>query len=156
MVKRGHYIQETDQTVGGVSHWMSSANAGHRMARQGSPLRLTKENKLHRNRLRWIGHVIQMPDHRLPKQMLYGELSEATISVGGQFKNFREAAKQTLKACDMKPGQTEAAAALDNRVWWSTSSSTEGVRKADEDRHAWLQERRDRRHQGPMRSPTQM
>ena len=107
---------------------------------------------LHRNRLRWLGHVIRMPDHRLPKQMLYGELSEGARSVGGQFKRYRDVAKQTLKVCNIQFGQIENTA-LD-RAWWS-ASSRQGVKRAEEDRHAWLQRRRDRRHRGPTRSPSQ-
>ena len=34
--------------------------------------------------LRWIGHVIRMPDARLPKKVFYGELQEGRGSQGGR------------------------------------------------------------------------
>ena len=34
--------------------------------------------------LRWTGHVTRMPDERLPKKVLYGELQEGKRSQGGQ------------------------------------------------------------------------
>jgi len=34
----------------------------------------TMEELLRKHRLRWLGHVARMDDHRLPKQMLFGEL----------------------------------------------------------------------------------
>ena len=43
--------------------------------------------------LRWIGHVTRMPDERLPKKVLYGELQEGKRSQGGQ----RNATKTPLK-----------------------------------------------------------
>ena len=36
--------------------------------------------------LKWTGHVITMPDERLPKKVFYGELQEGKCSQGGQKK----------------------------------------------------------------------
>ena len=42
------------------------------------------ESNLSRRQLRWVGHVIRMPDERLLEQVLYGELSEGLRSAGGR------------------------------------------------------------------------
>ena len=39
--------------------------------------------------LRWTGHVIRMPDERLPKKVFYGELQEGKRSQGGQKKRYK-------------------------------------------------------------------
>ena len=40
--------------------------------------------------LRWTGHVTRMPDERLPKKVLYGELQEGKRSQGGQKKRYKD------------------------------------------------------------------
>ena len=50
--------------------------------------------------LRWTGHVIRMPDERLPKKVFYGELQEGKRSQGGQKKRYKDTLKASLKDFD--------------------------------------------------------
>ena len=43
--------------------------------------------------LRWTGHVTRMPDERLPKKILYGELQVGKRYHGGQKKRYKDALK---------------------------------------------------------------
>ena len=47
--------------------------------------------------LSWIGHAIRMPDERLPKKILYGELQVGKRSHGGQKKRYKDTLKASLK-----------------------------------------------------------
>jgi len=49
---------------------------------------------LQRSQVRWAGH---MPDARLPKQLLYGELSSGKRSIGGQRKRFKDSLNVSMK-----------------------------------------------------------
>ena len=51
---------------------------------------VSMENLLHRNKLRWTGHVLRMENYRLPKQLLYGELAKEQRTAGGQLKRFKD------------------------------------------------------------------
>ena len=46
--------------------------------------------------IRWAGHVTLMPDERIPKQLLYGELCQGKRSVSGQRKRFEDSLKVSL------------------------------------------------------------
>ena len=63
---------------------------------------------LKRSQLRWAGHVRRMPDERLPKRLLYGELCLGKRSHGGQRKRYKDTLKATLKGCGMEPETWEA------------------------------------------------
>ena len=47
--------------------------------------------------LRWTGHVTRMPDERLPKKILYGELQVGKRSHGGQKKWYDDTLKAFFK-----------------------------------------------------------
>ena len=47
--------------------------------------------------LTWTGHVTRMPDERLPKKVLYGELQEGKRSQGGQKKRNKDTLKASRK-----------------------------------------------------------
>ena len=47
--------------------------------------------------LRWTGHVTRMPDERLPKNVLYGDLQDGKRSQGGQKKRYKDTLKVSLK-----------------------------------------------------------
>ncbi len=72
---------------------------------------------LKKAQLRW--------DERLPKRLLYGELSEGRRSTGSQRKRYKESLKSSLKAFDINNESWESLAA--ERVTWRSL-----VRKGDE------------------------
>ena len=60
--------------------------------------------------LRWTGHVIRMPDARLPKKVFYGELQEGKRSQGGQKKRYKDTLKASLKDFKIPMGSWEQTA----------------------------------------------
>ena len=71
--------------------------------------------------LRWAGHVARMPDHRIPKQLLFGELAEGKRSVGGQKKRFKDSLKTSMKDFKINPESWEQCAA-ERSTWHSAIS----------------------------------
>ncbi|XP_061574023.1 uncharacterized protein LOC133440720 [Cololabis saira] len=60
--------------------------------------------------LRWIGHTIRLPEHRLPRQVLYGQLQDAKRAAGGQKKRYKDYTKDLLKRIAISPTQLETLA----------------------------------------------
>jgi hypothetical protein len=76
------------------------------------------EKLILRAQLRWSGHVMRMDDHRLPKQVFYGELLHGVRDAGGQKKRYKDTLKANLKACSIDVQSWEAAC-QDRAVWRS-------------------------------------
>ena len=66
--------------------------------------------------LRWTGHVTRMPDERLPKKILYGELQVGKSSHGGQKKRYKDTLKASLKDFNI-PTESWKQIAQDRTKW---------------------------------------
>ena len=66
--------------------------------------------------LRWTGHVTRMPDERLPKKILYGELQVGKRSQGGQKKRYKDTLKASLKDFNI-PTESWEQIAKDRTEW---------------------------------------
>jgi len=92
--------------------------------------------------LRWAGHVVRMPDDRLPKRLFYGELEEGKRCRGGQKKRFKDSLKVSLKSFGIDPVTWENVA--QNRAEWR-STLYKGSKRCEENRTFAAIERRKAR-----------
>lgn len=70
----------------------------------------------------WLGHLIHMPDNRLRRRLLHGQLSLGQRSVGGLKKRFTDHIKSTLMKCHVSLSDLETFAS-DRDVWKTCMSS---------------------------------
>ncbi|PIK58516.1 hypothetical protein BSL78_04540 [Apostichopus japonicus] len=63
------------------------------LQRAGTP---SIESMVTASKLRWAGHVRRMPEHRLPKMVFYGELSEGKRQQGSQILRYKDTLKRSL------------------------------------------------------------
>ena len=66
----------------------------------------TIKDILRRHRLRWLGHIARMEDHRLPKQMLFGELKK-TQPRHGTKKRSRDVVAEDVESISLWYEETE-------------------------------------------------
>ena len=92
--------------------------------------------------LRWAGHVVRMPDERLPKRLFYGELQEGKRSQGGQRKRFKDTLKASLKSFGIDPSGWESIAQDRNK---GRSNLLKGSASSEKNRTAAAEKRREDR-----------
>lgn len=92
-----------------------------------------------RHQLRWTGHVIRMPNHRLPKQILYSELCGGDRHVGKPKKRFKDTTKTNLRQCNINIEGWETST-LDRTAW--RRCVYEGVENFEVNRRSNLVEKR--------------
>ena len=106
------------------------------------------------HRLRWAGHVHRMDPSRLPKQMLYGELSNGTRPRGAPKKRYKDQLKCTLGMTNIDPSSWEQTA--NDRTTWRRAihqGTVDFEEKRRENEEAKRRRRRERSEQ-PRPPPT--
>ena len=98
------------------------------------------ESMLLHRQLRWLSHVIRMPDITMPHHVLYGKLRLGHRSVGGQKKRI----KSIPKKCNIPFNRLETLKSY-RATWRSTCTFGMSCILAEYDRNAAL--RHCRRHQ---------
>ena len=91
------------QLILGLRRWHKLTHS-EIIYRAGIP---TIESMLLHRQLRWLGHVIGMPNSRLTHCVLYGQLRLGHRSVGGQKKHFKDHIKSILKKCNIPLNRLE-------------------------------------------------
>ena len=92
--------------------------------------------------LQWAGHVSRMEDHRLPKMVMFGELSTAHRERGAPKKRFKNSLKKSLSTCNIDHKQWSDLAA--DRVAWHHTIH-QAVAQFEMDRRNLLKDRKQRR-----------
>ncbi|KAI8494376.1 hypothetical protein Bbelb_276020 [Branchiostoma belcheri] len=89
---------------------------------------------LSQRRLRWLGHVRRMEDGRIPKDVLYGQLTSGSGGVGRPALRYKDICKRDMKSCGISTDTWEAQA--EHRAAWR------GVADADKRRGEAAAEKR--------------
>lgn len=58
----------------------------------------------------WSGHLVHMPDSRIPKVLFHGQQKRDTCSHGGHYEQYKDMLKSNLKSRVVDPSKREATA----------------------------------------------
>jgi len=61
------------------------------------------ESFLLKAQLRWVGHIMRMPDSRIPKQLFLGQLAMGKRLQCGPVLWYEDALKVNMKQCNIDP-----------------------------------------------------
>ena len=100
------------------------------------------EAMLLKHQLRWAGHVCRMEDHRLPKIVMYGELSAGYRVRGAPKKRYKDCLKKSLASFHIDP-QTWTDLAASRGTW--RQAIHDGMTRFEEQRRSNLKEKRLKR-----------
>ena len=73
------------------------------------------ETLVTQSQLRWAGHIQRMPENRIPKCVLYGELAQGQRKQGGQLKRYKDVLSETFKSAHINHNWEELAS--DRNGW---------------------------------------
>ena len=73
-----------------------------------------------KSRLKWLGHVRRMPDHRYPKKILLSQLSKGKRPAHKPYQRWKDRVKTDLKSFGLDPKLWWNESGGDNRVSWRT------------------------------------
>jgi len=71
-----------------------------------------------KSQLRWVGHIIRMPDSRIPKQIFLGQLAKGKRPQSGPVRRFKDVIKSHMKWCEINAADLCSASL--NRTSWRT------------------------------------
>ena len=97
---------------------------------------------LKERRLRWLGHVRRIEDGKIPKDLLYGELTIGQRSQGRPQQYFRNVCKRDLRDCEIDVQEWEALA--EDRDEWRLSVKTGIVNSRRDEAEEKRQRRKER------------
>jgi len=91
------HLQTTGEATPAVSSPMSSQHLQNRCQDKIPDTEVLERAELpsviatmRKAQTRWAGHVLRMSDSRIPKQLLYGEVSRCGKKIGAQRKRYKD------------------------------------------------------------------
>ena len=136
--KLNHYHTTCLRKLLGIK-WQDKVPDTEVLTRAGLPSIFTV---LMRSQLRWAGHVSRMPDHRLPKRLMFGELQHGKRSVGRPKLRFKDTLKASLKAFNISHTGWERVAT--DRASWR-AALRQGADSYEASRKTAAEQRREAR-----------
>lgn len=100
------------------------------------------EARVRATQLRWTGHVMRMPEDRLPKKVLFGELTRGIRPVGRPKLRYKDTLKQSCMLFGVDPNRIQEEAS-DREKWYHRITS---VAKALDQHRASQRAEKRRKH----------
>ena len=120
------YIMRHLRTIMNIKWWQHISN-NEILKRAGYP---SVHALLMQRTMRWTGHVARMEDKRLPKQVLFSQLSSGSRKIGRPKLRYKDTIKRNLKDLDI-PTDTWYQLASDRTRWRAAIHETSVIIASD-------------------------